>query len=456
MNPADLSGLPIRFDLLVGLLVEATLAGSAAVLVVLALRRSLRHAFGAGVAYAAWALVPAAVIAVSLPAATVTVPPVTVPVAAGASLLPLAAPALAMPLDPAPWLFAAWLVGVAAMALHLGRQQRAFRRGLGRLHAREDGLQQAETVAGLPAAFGLLRPAIVVPADFDTRYSGEERELMHAHERSHIARGDLQLNALVALLRSVFWFNPLLHHAVRHFRHDQELACDQRVIARHPHGRRAYGEAMFKTQLASQPMPLGCHWAALDKARTHPLKERIAMLKQPIPTATRWVGGGTLVLVLALGVGFTAWSAQPKREVLAADQLPPLPSTPSTPPAPPAPMAAIAPTPPAPPMPLKAGAGATPALAPLPPPAPPAPPAPPKDMVAPPPAPPIPLKAADATPALAPLPPPAPPAPSEDTLAPLPPVPAVPSSPPAPTPKAGLAPAASAAHPSVASLLFGP
>lgn len=311
MAPADLAGL----------LLETTLAGSAAVLLVLGLRRPLRTAFGATVAYAAWTLVPAAVIAVSLPAATVSVAAAPLAMTLNAVALPIAAAAVAAPFDAAPWLLAAWLAGAVVMGLRLGRQQRAFRRGLGRLRRREDGLQQAESVAGLPAALGLLRPAIVVPADFDTRYSREERELMHAHERSHIVRGDLQINALVAGLRSVFWFNPLLHYATRHFRHDQELACDQRVIARHPRGRRAYGEAMFKTQLASQPLPLGCHWAAFHKARSHPLKERIAMLKQPTPTAARWIGGGTLVLVLALGVGFAAWSAQPGREMAAASAL---------------------------------------------------------------------------------------------------------------------------------------
>jgi beta-lactamase regulating signal transducer with metallopeptidase domain len=111
-------------------------------------------------------------------------------------------------------------------------------------------LRQADAVAGLPAAIGLLRPIIVVPSDFEQRYSDEQQALMRTHEREHIARGDLALNAIVALLRCVYWFNPLLHYAVRHYRHDQELSCDQRVIRRHPQARRAYGEAMLKTLLA--------------------------------------------------------------------------------------------------------------------------------------------------------------------------------------------------------------
>ncbi|WP_222423743.1 M56 family metallopeptidase, partial [Lysobacter antibioticus] len=50
-------------------LAETAAAMSLAIALVLALRRPLRRAFGAGVAYAAWWLVPLAVVAVLLPAA---------------------------------------------------------------------------------------------------------------------------------------------------------------------------------------------------------------------------------------------------------------------------------------------------------------------------------------------------------------------------------------------------
>src|SRR5690554_6555348 len=48
-------------------LVDGSLAATAAVLLVLALRHPLRHAFGARVAYGAWALVPLALLAAALP-----------------------------------------------------------------------------------------------------------------------------------------------------------------------------------------------------------------------------------------------------------------------------------------------------------------------------------------------------------------------------------------------------
>lgn len=307
MNAADV----------LALLAETTVAVSVAVVLVLLLRRPLREAFGAAVAYGAWLLVPAAILAVLLPAAAATPAPASMMMTLGnAPAQTLATQAVAA-IDTPWWLVALWCLGAVAMTARLAMQQRGFRRALGRLHPRGDGLRQADAITGLPAALGLWRPVIVVPADFEARYSDEQRRLMQLHERTHIVRGDLHLNAVVAAMRCLFWFNPLLHYAARHFRHDQELACDQRVIARHPHARRAYGEAMFKTQLAAQPLPLGCHWGY-----SHPLTERIAMLKQPLPSSARWLGGSALVLALSLGIGFAAWSAQPKSLVTDAALIP--------------------------------------------------------------------------------------------------------------------------------------
>jgi TonB family protein len=298
-------------DLLTAL-IETTLAGSAAIVLALLLRRPLRRGFGAGAAYALWALVPAAMLAVLLPAASAPLP-LSLPVQAAIQAPATVAAPEAVSIAPAALALIVWSLGAVLAMLALAWQQRRFVRALGELRPRADGLRQADAVAGLPAAIGLLRPIIVVPSDFEQRYSDEQQALMRTHEREHIARGDLALNAIVALLRCVYWFNPLLHYAVRHYRHDQELSCDQRVIRRHPQARRAYGEAMLKTLLASRPAPLGCHWGY-----SHPLKERIEMLKHANVSSKRWIAGGALVALLAVATGAAAWSAQPQRETAAA------------------------------------------------------------------------------------------------------------------------------------------
>ncbi len=142
--------------------------------------------------------------------------------------------------------------------------------------------------------------------DFEQRYTPGEQALVVQHERLHVRRGDLFANALTALLRCLFWFNPLLPFALRRFRLDQELACDEAVIARNPRARRQYGEAMLKTQFDEFPLPLGCHWQA-----RHPIKERIDMLKRPTPTRLHWMAATLFAIGLSASAGYAAWAAQP-------------------------------------------------------------------------------------------------------------------------------------------------
>lgn len=285
-------------------LFEATLATSVGIVLVLALRRPLRSLCGAGVAYAGWALVPVVALAAALPVASPAF--AELPVA-------LVVPTLPAPASPGDggsawpsWLVAGWLAGAAGLAASMALAQLRFRRALGPLAPRGDDLQSEAVDSALPATLGLLRPRVVLPADFDARYSEAQRALVLAHERVHAERGDLHANAVAALLRCLFWFNPLVHLAARRFRHDQELACDARVVARHPDARRAYGEALLQSQLSATPSPLGCHFGF-----GHPLKERIAMLKEPVPSNLRRRAGATLVALLACGAGFAAWAASP-------------------------------------------------------------------------------------------------------------------------------------------------
>lgn len=293
-------------------LFEATFAGSAAILAVLLLRRPVRAAFGARAAYAMWLLVPVALLATLVPAATTPgVVPVMLEMTAGAAALHSTPIAPAIPVDA--WLIVAWALGLAIACLVLARQQRRFLQGLGSVQRRADGLFQSDAVAGLPAVVGW-RSRIVLPRDFEQRYDAQEQQLVLCHENVHRQRGDLPASAFVAALRCVFWFNPLIHLAASRFRHDQELACDAAVLGRYPQSRRAYGDALLKTQLADSPLPVGCHWFG-----SHPLKERIAMLKRPLPGKSRWFAGLAFVAVLSLAAGWTAWAAQPP--VLAGDGL---------------------------------------------------------------------------------------------------------------------------------------
>lgn len=298
-------------------LVAMTVAGSLAVVGVLAVRAALRRWFGAQVAYVAWAAVPLVALVMLLPAPLL-------PVATMLRIAPTVAvhsSVVAMPavMDWRPALLALWLLGVGVSALAFTLQQRRYLRSLGQLRAFDaegaSRVLRAAACDGGPALIGAWRPRIVLPGDFEARYSPRERELILAHEQVHLARGDARINALVAALRCLNWFNPLIHLAATRFRIDQELACDAVVITRFPEARRPYADAMLKTQLAGQArqelrLPVGCRWSF-----HHPLKERIAMLKQPLPTPIRRAAGITLVALFGLSGAYVAWAAQAPQPV---------------------------------------------------------------------------------------------------------------------------------------------
>jgi len=295
-------------------LLRGTLTASVAICAVLALRLVVRRWLGAQAAYVLWLLVPVAVLAMLLPAPArplieaLRVAPALVGAAPAIMLDAAGEPAH---LDPRPWLLAAWVAGVLAMLAALTWQQRRYLRALGPLSADGAGALRAQGSNGSPALVGALFPRIVLPGDFEARFDARERELVLAHERAHLGHGDAQVNALVALLRCLQWFNPLLHFAATRLRIDQELACDARVIARFPEARRPYADAMLKAQLIGEArqelrLPIGCYWPS-----SHPLKERISMLKLPVPTRMRRAIASVVAMVLALGAGYTSWAAQP-------------------------------------------------------------------------------------------------------------------------------------------------
>lgn len=289
-------------------LVRANLLAAAAIVLVLLARRPVRRRFGARVAYALWAAPPVVALASLLPQAEVPTPLEPIGVLAGA-----AADSLAPPIPPGPdlpaLLAAVWLGGVLATALMLAQRQSRFMASLGRLQPLPGapGVLRAERPGVGPAVVGALRPRIVTPADFEQRFEPAERDVILAHEQVHLTCGDAAVNALAAAAQCAAWFNPLVHLGVRAMRIDQELACDAAVLARFPAARRTYAEALLKTQLSAQPLPLGCRWPAGSE---HPLKERIAMLKSPLPARRRRTAGAVLVAGVSLGLACAAWATQ--------------------------------------------------------------------------------------------------------------------------------------------------
>ncbi|HTU11895.1 MAG TPA: M56 family metallopeptidase [Allosphingosinicella sp.] len=283
---------------------------SAAMLLVLAIRRPFAACFGAGPAYALWLLPALRFVMPPLPAwgaveLPTLIPPPTVILVAEDMAAPM--PPSGGPGQWVPLLLAIWAVGAAAFLLW---QAWSYRRFVGALRrdARDRGthrgvrLIESGAVEG-PISFGLLRRRIAVPADFESRYSPEERALALDHEAVHHRRLDLWWNHLGLLILALNWFNPVVWFAFRAFRADQELACDAAVAATaDPGARHDYACALVKS--ASRPGLI----AACPLNHADQLKRRLKMMKFHKPGRLRMLGGAAAIaalggLGLALGSG---------------------------------------------------------------------------------------------------------------------------------------------------------
>ena len=272
---------------------------SLAMLIVLAVRRPVASMFGAGPAYALWLLPFARLILPPLPPLGAEMPsllpPLTLMVPAGEG-----APVPGDGGSPA-WLtllLAAWALGAFAFLVWQWLAYRAFLAGLSRSSRslgehRGLALIESEAVRG-PLAVGLLDRRIVVPADFATRYSPEERRLALDHECVHHRRGNIWWNLAGLLILALNWFNPIAWVGFGAFRADQELACDAAVAARAaPCERHDYARALIKSAAG------GGLIAACPLNHADQLKRRLKMIKDHRSNRLRSLSGAAAVLILA-------------------------------------------------------------------------------------------------------------------------------------------------------------
>ena len=122
----------------------------------------------------------------------------------------------------AAWVWAAGILGLLAYsAWSYWRLRRWVREAV----RQADGSWECP---GLETAFvlGLFRPRIYLPGGLSDR----DRELILAHERSHIARKDHWIKPVGYLILMLHWFNPLVWLAYVCLCRDIEMACDERVV----------------------------------------------------------------------------------------------------------------------------------------------------------------------------------------------------------------------------------
>jgi len=291
-------------------------ATSTLMLLVLMLRTIVRRRFGARVAYWLWLVPLARMVTPALPGIVSPVHPVvgTLPMwtasAVGrAQMEPLLHTTFATATSVVGWSSVALALWGTGAILFLLWQLACYHHFVGVAQAGACEFTRARGISVLlsttvPGACstGILRRRIFLPADLTRTFSREQLRLVLAHETAHHVRGDIWANAAAIILVAIHWFNPLAHFAYRAFRVDQELACDETVLAHeseqalHP-----YGLALVQAA-TNAPHSAACLLGSVNQVKT-----RLAQLNRPIASEmTRATGMCGTLMVTVVGVVFSA------------------------------------------------------------------------------------------------------------------------------------------------------
>ena len=271
------------------------LVASLLVVAVLLLRRPVASWFGARAAYALWLAPALRLVLPPLPR------PVAAPEASGGAVAWMVETShrASETVSAFPSLWLVWAIGFAAMvAVRLVVHHRFLSTAVANGRRFESPAVAIDVIATPavdgPVATGLIHPLILVPQDFDTRFTPEQQHFALWHEQLHHRRGDLWATAAALLVSSALWFNPFVWLALGAFRRDMESACDAALLT--SAGRAAapaYAETILRC--AARPVPRSlCALTSIDE-----LKGRLTMLNANHTIAAK-LGGLMLAGGLAL------------------------------------------------------------------------------------------------------------------------------------------------------------
>ncbi len=264
------------------LLLELTLRGSLAALVVIVFDRSLAGRVSGASRRWWWGLVPLAFLV-----------PLRIPILPSFDRLPAVAvvwsrapveiPALAVAVKTrAGHAFLGvivWIAGatayIALVAIQTARASRRWsRERLSTNHALLELLEDCKTETGVtapiglvvsnsvpsPAILGWLRPRILLPASLVASGPAAELRPILLHELAHFRWLDVPFNWLLTLVRAVHWFNPVAHWGAIAWARFREEAADEAAVKwmRDDSGQ-AYGDALVRTlrQIRGAAVPFG-------------------------------------------------------------------------------------------------------------------------------------------------------------------------------------------------------
>ena len=220
----------------------------------------------------------------------------------------------ANPLQILTWIAAwVWLGGCAVLVLYAVVSALRLRLRVRTAVRLEGNVFQSEFVPS-PFILGVLRPRIYLPF----RLEPGAQDMVLAHERAHLRRGDQLWKPLGFLLLTAYWFNPVCWLAYVLFCRDIEAACDEKVVRELGDGcKAAYSRALLQCSVPRR-MITACP-LAFGETGVRGRIQSVLNYKKP----AFWLVLAAVVVSIAVAVCFLT---DPKQDTEQTEEEPPVSS----------------------------------------------------------------------------------------------------------------------------------
>ena len=155
------------------------------------------------------------------------------------------------------------------------------------LNLRESPRLAESAALTVPVTFGVLEPAILLPADW-TSWTDAQLDSVLLHELSHVARRDALAERVSLIHRAIFWFSPLSWWLDRELSKLAEQASDEAALASGI-DREQYAETLLGFLTALQSAPGRVRWQGVSMAASGQAEKRMERI-------LRWKGESEMTL----------------------------------------------------------------------------------------------------------------------------------------------------------------
>ena len=157
---------------------------------------------------------------------------------------------------------------------------------------------------GQPVTFGVLKPAVLLPASFSALPAGVQRAVL-AHELWHVRRRDWAWVLVEEGICALFWFNPAMWWLVSRVQSSREEVVDELTVQL-TNARKTYMEALLA--FADQPTL----YPATPFARRRHLFHRMVLIStEAAMSSRRIIGSSVAMAAVLLATGLYASSRFP-------------------------------------------------------------------------------------------------------------------------------------------------